>query len=61
MAYVYKHTRLDKNEIFYVGIGTKYINNKDYTRSKQVGKYRSHLWRVLFKQKENCWWICLEI
>jgi len=23
MAYVYKHIRMDKNEVFYIGIGTE--------------------------------------
>ena len=28
MAYVYKHTRLDNNEIFYIGIGSHLDNYK---------------------------------
>ncbi len=34
MAYVYKHIRLDTNEIFYIGIG----NNNDYGRAYQKKK-----------------------
>lgn len=30
--YLYRHIRLDKNEVFYVGIGTK-RNNNDYSRA----------------------------
>ena len=44
--YVYSHTRLDKNEVFYIGIGT--INNRDaYKRSKAQDK-RNNIWKRLF-------------
>ncbi len=42
--YLYQHIRLDTNEIFYIGIGTKYNHNKDYTRAKTKGK-RNVIWR----------------
>lgn len=31
--YLYRHIRLDKNEVFYIGIGTKGINKKGYGRA----------------------------
>jgi hypothetical protein len=43
--YLYTHTRLDTDEIFYVGIGTKYNHNKDYTRAKAIGSQRNIIWR----------------
>lgn len=43
--YLYTHLRLDTNEFFYVGIGTKYNHNKDYTRAKARGSQRSSIWR----------------
>jgi len=39
MAYVYRHIRLDKNEPFYIGIGTSKYYNRAY-RSKN----RNNLW-----------------
>ena len=38
MAYVYKHTRLDKNEIFYIGIG----NDKYFFRPKDKKRRNIH-------------------
>ena len=51
MAYLYKHIRLDNNEIFYIGIGTKEDNYKRSSsksgRSKWwkniVNKYDMHV------------------
>jgi hypothetical protein len=40
MAYVYKHTRLDKNEVFYIGIGT----DKYFFRPKDK-KRRNVYWQ----------------
>jgi hypothetical protein len=40
MAYVYRHIRLDKNEPFYIGIGSSEYYNRAY-RHKQ----RSELWK----------------
>lgn len=42
--YLYIHTRLDKNVVFYVGIGTKYKHNNDYTRAKCSRSQRNKLW-----------------
>lgn len=43
MAYVYRHIRLDKNEPFYIGIGT----SKFYNRAKRV-KNRNSLWQKIY-------------
>ena len=43
--YLYQHIRLDTNEPFYIGIGTKYNHKKDYTRAKARGKQRNSIWR----------------
>jgi hypothetical protein len=39
--YLYSHTRIDKNEIFYIGIGVKY-KNAEYGRAK--AKSRNKIW-----------------
>jgi hypothetical protein len=46
MAYVYKHTRLDKNDIFYIGIGSDDKNKFSRAYSK---KGRSKFWKDLTK------------
>jgi hypothetical protein len=45
MAYVYRHIRLDKNEPFYIGIGT----SKYYNRAHR-NKNRSDLWKRIAKK-----------
>lgn len=54
MYYVYKHTRLDKNEVFYIGIGTK-PTGKSLTN---LGKtYRATYYRAFEKKKSrNAYW-----
>lgn len=54
MYYVYKHTRLDKNEVFYIGIGTK-PTDKSLTN---LGKtYRATYYRAFEKKKSrNAYW-----
>jgi group I intron endonuclease len=42
MYYLYRHIRLDKNEPFYIGIGT--INNEKYYRRAFLKANRSTLW-----------------
>jgi len=49
--YLYLHTRLDTNEVFYVGIGTKYNHDKDYTRAKTKGK-RNNIWQGIVNRTE---------
>lgn len=31
--YLYRHIRLDKNEPFYIGIGTKIVKTSEYRRA----------------------------
>ena len=38
MAYIYKHTRVDKNEVFYIGIGS----DTDYTRAYSTISRNTH-------------------
>lgn len=51
MYYLYRHIRLDKNEVFYIGIGTIVRTNYNiqseetlYTRAYRKGKYRNQHW-----------------
>jgi hypothetical protein len=47
MAYVYRHIRLDKNEPFYIGIGSD--SNGKYARSKEHRK-RNEIWnKIVYK------------
>lgn len=41
--YLYIHIRLDKNEVFYVGVGTK--NQKGYYTRSQVKSNRNKFWK----------------
>ena len=47
MAYVYTHTRLDNNTVFYVGIGS----DSDYTRANSV-KGRNPFWYRVIKKTD---------
>lgn len=48
--YLYGHIRLDTNEYFYIGIGTKYNHDKDYTRAKAGSKGKEKT------RQRNCIW-----
>jgi hypothetical protein len=56
--YLYAHLRLDTNEFFYVGIGTKYNHAKDYTRAKAGSKgltktkQRNNIWRGIISRTD---------
>jgi hypothetical protein len=50
--YLYQHIRLDTNEPFYIGIGTKYNHNKDYTRAKAYGTQRNNIWRGIVSRTD---------
>jgi hypothetical protein len=54
--YVYQHTRLDTNEIFYIGIGTKNINeitfNSIYYRAFNKAS-RSKIWKRIYNKSKN--------
>ena len=41
MAYLYRHIRLDKNEVFYIGIGS---DSEGYYRRAKSNKYRNNHW-----------------
>lgn len=45
MAYLYRHIRLDKNEPFYIGIGS----DEGYGRSKEISN-RNRYWRNIVKK-----------
>ena len=46
--YLYRHIRLDKNEPFYIGVGTK----GDYKHTKTISEYK----RAYSKGKRNTFW-----
>lgn len=48
MAYLYRHIRLDKNEVFYVGIGT---TNDNYKRAYDTIQ-RSDFWKKITKKSD---------
>lgn len=53
--YVYRHVRVDKKEVFYIGIGTKYRKNykcltSEYNRA--YAKYRSSAWKRIVNKTE---------
>jgi|LauGreDrversion4_2_1035121.scaffolds.fasta_scaffold84356_4 hypothetical protein len=47
MAYVYRHIRLDKNEVFYIGIGND--SRGKYSRANNI-KGRSRIWKNITKK-----------
>jgi hypothetical protein len=47
MAYVYRHIRLDKNEVFYVGIGSDKYYSRAYTKWG-----RNKLWKNIVDKTE---------
>ena len=49
MAYVYRHIRLDKNEPFYIGIGS----DNNYKRANQTnGGRRNNIWEKIFSKRK---------
>lgn len=49
MAYVYRHIRLDKNEPFYIGIGSDAQYKRAYEKAR-----RSQLWKRITKKSDYC-------
>jgi hypothetical protein len=49
MAYIYRHIRLDKNEPFYIGIGSD--NNGKYSRANRK-TYRSDFWNKVIEKTD---------
>jgi len=47
MAYVYRHIRLDKNEPFYIGIGSDMTNKRANERAR-----RSEIWKKIVAKSE---------
>jgi len=45
MAYLYRHIRLDKNEIFYIGIGSDNYYKRAYSK-----KYRNKYWNNIINK-----------
>lgn len=43
--YLYRHVRLDKNEVFYIGIGTKYAKSDKYYKRSQKRYGRNKFWK----------------
>lgn len=57
MAYIYRHIRLDKNEVFYVGIGSD--NQGHYDRARErVG--HSLFWKKIINKSKYYWEIILD-
>ncbi len=55
MAYLYRHIRLDKNEVFYIGIGVR----KNYLRAKTIQKRNCH-WKNIVAKSRWEWEIMLD-
>lgn len=51
MAYVYRHIRMDKNEPFYIGIGSDCEGN--YTRANSAHRRNNH-WKSIVKNTNYC-------
>jgi len=49
--YVYRHIRLDKNEPFYIGIGTNQIKTPRYYRANNF-KGRNFIWKGIHKRTD---------
>jgi hypothetical protein len=47
MAYVYRHIRLDKNEPFYIGIGSDKYHYRAYDKER-----RNHIWKKIVAKTE---------
>lgn len=61
--YLYRHIRLDTNEVFYVGIGTKTFRDIKYgyyTRANQKASHRSGFWHVIANKSKYIVEIILE-
>jgi len=53
--YVYRHVRLDKNEVFYIGVGTKFppynTEAKEYSRAYSK-RNRNKIWKSIVKKTD---------
>jgi hypothetical protein len=55
--YLYRHIRLDKNEPFYIGIGTKQKRNhnsfkSEYRRAYETNRKESYIWNSIINKTE---------
>ncbi len=50
-CYLYRHIRLDKNEPFYIGIGS-YGNSKDLYKRAYCSKRRNRIWKLIASKTE---------
>lgn len=56
MYYVYEHKRLDTNEVFYIGIGTKKLNTACFTNIYHRAyskRGRNRYWKHIVNQNKN--------
>lgn len=51
LYYCYRHIRLDKNQVFYIGIGTNTTHNPGYRRARNEHKRSLHWRRITEKTK----------
>ena len=51
MHYLYRHIRADKNEPFYIGVGTDKGTKRHYNRSREVSN-RNPLWKKIVAKTE---------
>lgn len=51
MHYLYRHIRADKNEPFYIGVGTDKGTKRHYNRSREVSN-RNSLWKKIVAKTE---------
>lgn len=50
--YLYRHIRLDNNQVFYVGIGTKYDYAKDEYKRANIKRNRNNLWKAVINKTD---------
>jgi hypothetical protein len=49
--YLYRHIRLDKNEPFYIGVGTKHPKQGEYNRAFSL-KSRNNIWQSIYNKTD---------
>ncbi len=52
MGYVYKHIRLDTNEVFYIGIGGFDKYEKEFSYKRAYNKRRNNLWQKITNKSD---------
>lgn len=52
--YLYRHIRLDTNEVFYIGIGTKSNSNRHHPYSRSKSKQgRNKIWKAIVNKNKD--------